>query len=388
MKRKFQVTDLCRLDSLQGVTVLTGTEHLDNEIEHINVMEVPDIDNWVQKNEFLMTTGYMFMNNPEKFVELIPNLKEKGVAALGIKTKRFIYDIPEAVINCANECQFPLLLLPEQTTFSIVIRECMEHILISEKEHKSMLLKKLLTGDYTRINEILNGISDSNLNYKKDTLFTILMVAEKEDHVMYQKESLYHKLAAVFRKHGFECHHVMFHNHLIILLSYKDASLNKQLDNCHKEIIPHLRAYNGIMCEYDRNTAITKIPESYNQLKKMEKVIETCHMNGFWICLGELGLYSAIPEMRDSLFYYYCKSKYIDPLIDYDTIHDSQLLDTLRAYYACNCNMKETAQQMYTHYNTICHRLEKIQELLDLDLHSFYNQCTLYLSTLLNEPEG
>lgn len=383
MKKSFQVNDLCRLTSLNGVIVLSGKDNLEHEVEHINVMEVPDIDNWVQKNEFLMTTGYMFRDNPDQFISLIPRLKEKKVAALGIKTRRFIEDIPESVIECAKAYDFPLLLLPAQTTFSLVIRECMERILVSEKEQKATYLKKFLTGNYTDMNDLLNSVAGLNLNYHRDTLFTVLLLAEKEDHVMYEKEALYSKLAVCFRSAGFECHHVMHHNHLVILLSCQNAYQIEKLDACHKDILPYLKEYNGIMCEYERNTSIMDVPDVYSHLKKMEKVIETCNIRGFWICFNELGLYSAIPEMRDSLFYYYSKSRYIDPLVNYDTVHGGQLLDTVKAFYDCNCNMKETALKMYTHYNTICHRMEKVQELLNLDLHDFHNQCTLYLSLIL-----
>lgn len=383
MKKSFRISDLCKLNSLNGVIVLSGEEHLDHEVERINVMEVPDIENWVQKNEFLMTTGYMYMDTPEMFSTLIPKLKEKNVAALGIKTKRFLEDIPQSVIECAKSYDFPLLLLPEQTTFSLVIRECMERILMSEKEQVSTFLNRFLTGKYSNTNELLDIASRLNLKYHRDTLFTVLLIAEKDDHVIYEKEALYSNIKTHFRSANFECDHVMDNNHLIILLYYQDPLQIEKLDACHKEIIPLLKEYNGIMCEYERNATIDQIPKVYDSLKKMGKVVETCNIRGFWVCFNELGIYSAIPEMQDSLFNYFCRSKYIDPLIAYDQSHGSQLIETLKAFFDCNCNMRETAQKMYTHYNTICHRIDKIQEILNIDLHDFHNQCTLYISIIL-----
>lgn len=73
---------------------MAGECRLDNAISRVNIMEVPDIQNWAQANEFLVTTGYSHHHNMDAFLEIIPRLVERGVAALGIKPKRFITDIP------------------------------------------------------------------------------------------------------------------------------------------------------------------------------------------------------------------------------------------------------------------------------------------------------
>lgn len=382
MKKTFTVSDACKLESLNGVTVLSGNDNLNHEIEHINVMEVPDIDYWVQENELLMTTGYMYRDNPEKFISLIPKLKDKNVAALGIKPKRFVNEIPLSVIECAKAYNFPLLLLPEHTTFSLVIRECMEKILLSEKEQKSSFFKRLLTGTYHTATEAINSALSVGLPYSQDSLFTLLIIAEKEDHVMYEKEALYSKLKTFFRSKNIDCHHVIHHNHLLLFLSYDNKYYLSSSKKNFKELEQPLHDFNGCICEYSHDISILDVPAEYERLKKMEKAVELCNVSSSWVSFHELGLYSIIPEMSDSLFYYHCKSKYIDPLKSYDLSNGGQLLETLTAFYSCNCNMKNTATQMYTHYNTICHRIEKIEELLNIDLHDFHTQCTLYLALM------
>lgn len=383
MKHSFIVKDLCKLESLQGIQVLAGNEQLQHPVENINVMEVPDIDKWVQPNEFLMTTGYMFKENPGEFISLIPRLKERNVAALGIKTKRFIEEIPYELIQCAQAYDFPLLLLPEKTAFSIVIREGMEHILLSEKERKSSFLKKLITGTYKSQSDIINALPGLNLNYTKDSKFTIFIIAEKEDHVTYEKEALYSRLAYCFRNKGFECHHVIHQNHLVIFLSYSDKSLEKKISKKDRMILQHLKDYNCIICEYNRGVSIDSISSEYTYLLKMQKAVESSSMSSSWVSFNELGLYSAIPDMADSLFFYFSRNRYVEPIKEYDRKHGTPLLDTLKTYFSCNCNMRDTAKQMYTHYNTVCHRIDKIEEILGVDLDSFHDRCTLYLSLLL-----
>lgn len=60
----------------------------------------------------------------------------------------------------------------------------------------------------------------------------------------------------------------------------------------------------------------------------------------------------------------------LQPLIDYDQTHQSQLLPTLRAYLFHNSSLQETARLTFTHRNTIGYRLRKIKELIACDLDS------------------
>jgi DNA-binding PucR family transcriptional regulator len=57
----------------------------------------------------------------------------------------------------------------------------------------------------------------------------------------------------------------------------------------------------------------------------------------------------------------------VAPLVRYDDQYRSELLGTLEAYLAQDCNMNATARATYTHRHTIAYRLERIRELTGLD---------------------
>ena len=52
--------------------------------------------------------------------------------------------------------------------------------------------------------------------------------------------------------------------------------------------------------------------------------------------------------------------RFLNPLKLYDQEHGSSLLRTLEAYLDSNCSTKLTAQILFTHYNTVTYRVEKI----------------------------
>lgn len=144
------IQDLLKLDSMSGSKIVTENSDLTRPVTGVNVMEVPDIINWVKKGEFLMTAGYSYRHKPGDFAALIPRLAEKGVVVLGIKAKRFFDGIPEQVTASADACGLPLIELGEQVVFSNVVREVIEEIIAEDNESLSGMLARV-----TELSEIL-----------------------------------------------------------------------------------------------------------------------------------------------------------------------------------------------------------------------------------------
>ena len=144
------VGELFRMSHFKEAVILGGREGLDRLISRINVMEVPDVIDWVRPGEFLVTTGYPFRNRVEMFAPLIAQLAERGVVALGVKTTRFIGEMPAAAIEAADRHGLPLIELPADMAFSDVVRSVMERVLVAESRHLSML-----QGRVQRLSQVL-----------------------------------------------------------------------------------------------------------------------------------------------------------------------------------------------------------------------------------------
>jgi sugar diacid utilization regulator len=57
----------------------------------------------------------------------------------------------------------------------------------------------------------------------------------------------------------------------------------------------------------------------------------------------------------------------VAPLVAYDEQYATDLVGTLDAYLANNCNMNATAQSIHAHRHTVAYRLERVKELSGLD---------------------
>jgi purine catabolism regulator len=85
----FTLAEALTMDCLKNSRVIAGNKGLDREIRFVNVMEVPDIIDWVSEKELLLTTGYPFKDSSKNFIELIKKLSNKKLTGLAIKTQRF-----------------------------------------------------------------------------------------------------------------------------------------------------------------------------------------------------------------------------------------------------------------------------------------------------------
>lgn len=129
---------LLMLNLLKGAKVIGGNSGIKERITKVNVMEVPDIIEWVSKGEFLITTAYSIKDNIDILVELIPKLKEKGVVGLGIKVGRYVSELPKYIINLSDELGFPIIEVPFCVSHTDIISVILTEVI---NDQMNMLLK-------------------------------------------------------------------------------------------------------------------------------------------------------------------------------------------------------------------------------------------------------
>lgn len=139
------VEEALNIYPLKNGKLVAGASGLQRTIQSVNVMDAPDISKWLKHNQLLLTTAFVFKGYPEAVADLIQKLHKAGCTALGIKLGRYWREIPEYLINTANELGFPLIALPFEYTFSDIMEglyrtsfneEVRELNLVIEKQKK------------------------------------------------------------------------------------------------------------------------------------------------------------------------------------------------------------------------------------------------------------
>ncbi|RPF52251.1 PucR family transcriptional regulator [Aquisalibacillus elongatus] len=123
-----RMDQVVNLNIMDEAKVITGHEHLNaTTVEWVSVMEVP-VENFVRKHEFVLTTGIGCADDPITFEKFVQDVIYSGASALTISTGRHILDVPERVIQLAEETGFILIDIPWKIRFSDVIQEVIDAI--------------------------------------------------------------------------------------------------------------------------------------------------------------------------------------------------------------------------------------------------------------------
>ncbi len=125
----FTVQQALSLNPLTQAKVVAGTAGLKRQINHVTVMEVPDLIQWLKGNDFIITSLYCMKDDPDAQIKLVHDIARLGCAALAVKTNRYVKDLPTEMKAAANELSFPLIDIPEHITYIDIINPLMEQLL-------------------------------------------------------------------------------------------------------------------------------------------------------------------------------------------------------------------------------------------------------------------
>ncbi len=109
--------------------LIAGKDGLKNEIKSVDIMEVPDGVYWVKSGDFIITTGYSLKKNDTTLENIVQMMVAKGAAALGIKVGRFIDEIPEKILQYAEEHNFPIIYVPLAASYNSIMTPILNKIM-------------------------------------------------------------------------------------------------------------------------------------------------------------------------------------------------------------------------------------------------------------------
>ena len=153
------INDLFILEGMKDGIVLAGHRGLTRNVQSVNISDTPDVINFLDKNHLLLSTGYAFKDNTEKFCELIRQMHDLNCSGLVIKINRFFHELPPEVKLLADDLAFPIIDLPTTHTLGEVSR----HILNYLNDHEAEQLYYALHVQKEFSNMLIKGYSLSAL---------------------------------------------------------------------------------------------------------------------------------------------------------------------------------------------------------------------------------
>jgi hypothetical protein len=329
------VETVLKLPEMAGVSVVAGAAGLRREISSVDVMEVPDISEYLKPGELLITAMYSIRDNEAMQRRLIPMLNEKGVSALALAPLQEHDTIPGFMIKQADETGLPLLKLPYGISFNDIINIIMNSII--EKRYRSGLIESILQGKIGSLPRVL--AMGQTYGWNLEGSF-IPVAVQGNINAALPPDVINADLSGGTLL-------------LFPLIRREDAKGRTA------EIIAALQADLTVRIGIGR--AIENIMELPKGLAQAEQAI-SIGRQAKWpqciVCYDNLGiyrvLYSGVDNTEKQLFIH----EFLGPILN-----EGELTATLRIFFENRGNQRSTAKAMNLHYNTVSYRITRIEQL-------------------------
>ncbi|GGC99570.1 transcriptional regulator [Thalassobacillus devorans] len=130
------VKDIIQLPIMETAKVKTGKSVLHEiEVDWISVIETP-VENFVRSNEFVLSTGIGCEDDPLLLEEFTRDVIQSGASVLAFATGRYIYDIPDRILQLAEQSDLILIDLPWEIRFGDILQVVLEEISFEKKAER------------------------------------------------------------------------------------------------------------------------------------------------------------------------------------------------------------------------------------------------------------
>lgn len=382
-----KVSDVLKLPIMRGVRVAAGVEGLSRKVEHVTVMEVPEIKRWLKGNDFLITSFYSVRKSEADQCALIRDLADT-CCCIAVKTGQYVEKIAESVRQAADEAGLPLLEIPGELPYIDIIVNVMN--LIFEEEGNSEILEKY-------VKDILyENYSDEILMAERGRLFgmdvehdwfSAVVVNFRKKYVPDEQDwkgirflgrTLMERMRAAA---GIgECAMILLEKGYLILA---EGERKDEIRGALSEIFEEQRIRSLWMAGEDKfvcsvgsvRTGLIGIRETYSDAFKAIRVMRKLHPESCVCVYEQVEAYCVLQDFMMS-----GKGEVFEKVLR--PVESAEFLDTLCMYFACSGNVDETAEVLHTHRNTVKYRLGRVQAVTGLDLRRPEDSFKLYMGVL------
>lgn len=362
------LSDLYENVKNQDITLVAGEQGMGNVVRWLHMVESTAISSFLEGQEIAFTTG-IGLNETETLLDLVKSNIENKASGMVVNIGPFIKEIPDDVIDYCNEAGFPLFAIPWKVHMAEIMRTISYMITESDKynlELSSAVKNAIFFAGQEEL--YIPQLERNNFGRNGTYCVTVLDVEIDGERVTGPQMQHYLKLMEnyliITRKKTFAFE--LGGTIVILFAGYTEVMVKKivaeMLNRCNFQ---SERCYVGLgRCAEDA----TGIGKSYKQACQVLKLQKNTQNDRAVVAYQELGIYKLLMgiENMDIINEFY--SETIQKLVEYDELNHSNYCEVLQCYLDHSGSVKETAEALFVHRNTINYKINKIEEMLGSDL--------------------
>lgn len=380
--------DIFVLPSLQKLTLVAGEKGLDQIILWTHVADFPNMAEWVAEGDLLLTTGVHLPKDINEFVELVRQLKQNSLAGLVLNIGPYISVIPQEVITVADELNFPLFSLPWECRLAEVTQDICR-LLIKDQTGKTIekeLIEIILLGNIEHPEGIINQAAVAGYDMTRSQ--QVIIFTEQNSKREIEKPKDFQRIAQQVIHDGFMYYHIkvlslVSPEGIIVLIPYmKEDKLLPMLSSIMERIgvrLMDVPIHIGIGNVSNNLSQVKKSLEQAQQALKFAALEGKSNAIVTYAKLGALKLLLKIHDRQELECFY---QETLGSLLAYDQECGANLIDTLVVFLQENGHAIKAAERLFIHRNTLKYRLQRVEEVLGLDLSNSDARITIQIALM------
>lgn len=373
--------------SNMDITLVAGKKGINNLVTWVHMIETIEASSFLDGGEIAFATGFG-LNNRQTLLDLTKSIYNNHAAGLILNTGPFLERVSDDVLNFGNKYNFPIFVVPWKVHLAEIMRIfCLAILKDDQKNLETAAAFK--NAIFFPKQEELYVIQLSQRGFNINWHFAVCVINLKDS-----KYSNQTKLNSIIisldnhMQHKYKNFAIFLHDTeiLVILANYK----NEHMHDFINELINHLKVLlngkdNFCIGIGKQTKSIRCLYKSYNQAKAIQKLQSKNKIDKSLIFYSDMGIFKLLMSIEDEEITHEYYEHTIQAIKDYDKKNNSDLTDVLRSYLKNNGSVKETADELFIHRNTVNYKINKIEELLNMDLSSLDSRLQLSVGFMLED---
>ncbi|MBQ6582495.1 MAG: helix-turn-helix domain-containing protein [Mogibacterium sp.] len=296
--------------------------------------------------------------------------------------------LPDAFLAAVPQSRFPVLLVGPEIAYDQIINAVTFEIFRNEGYSQNLtfeenFLQELIASTQDRETYTRRG---AMLGLRHDELlFAVLIQPSREGAAL----AVCRHCSMHFRQYGY---YLTKNDRVLAALRLTFATESKEnavaaaqeLLSGLKEAFPDLRFHLGVgrcydvLADFDKSFRDACCALSYSML--IHKPVEISHFD-------DLGVYRILFDYKNRRELFELYKDTIGHIREYDDKNGTEYLKTIQTFFEENYSVNNTAKKLYTHYNTIVNRFQKIQTLFDLDMYNESQRINFYVCLVASDSQ-
>lgn len=372
------------------ITIIAGEKGLSNMVSWVHMIETKEASTFLEGGEIAFVTG-IGLSNSLSILNLVEHIWKNHATGVVLNTGPFLEKIPQEVIDFGNQHDFPIFTVPWKIHIAEIMRIFSYMIAKSEQANLEIAAAFKNALFFPKQEELyVVPLSQHGFNLNWNYYSCAIRIMQSARHSISQKrlEAVCLDIDNHLQHRKYKKFAIFYNENQLIAITgnYTEETMDAFTYDIHEYLSHYLRKNEHFYISIGKCTkSIRCLYKSYRQALSIQNFLQNGKNNSNLLSYSDMGIYKLLLgiEDKDIMKEYYEKT--IQPLITYDQKNDSDLSKVLWCYLKHNGSVKDTADELFVHRNTINYKLNRVAEILNLNLSSLDTRLQLTLGFMLQD---